>query len=76
MGGRLPAVTGADVVRALQRGGWAILRQTGSHVHLRHPDRGGLVTVPAHSGRTLGRGLLSDILARAGLSQAEFRRLL
>src|SRR5439155_4271025 len=53
-----------------------ISRQRGSHVVLRHPDRSGLVVVPVHRGQTLNRNLLDNILTQAGLSQADFRRLL
>jgi predicted RNA binding protein YcfA (HicA-like mRNA interferase family) len=73
---RLPAVTGNEAVRALQRGGFRVRRQTGSHVILTHLERGGRVSVPVHGARTLGRGLLHDILRQAGLTTGEFIRLL
>jgi predicted RNA binding protein YcfA (HicA-like mRNA interferase family) len=45
MSGKLPALTGADVIRALERGGFAVVRVRGSHHFLRHPD--GRTTVVA-----------------------------
>ena len=50
--------------------------QKGSHVQLKHPERGGRVTVPIHSGETIGPGLLRSILAQAQLTADEFRAAL
>lgn len=72
---RLPAVTGAEVVRALQRAGFSIVRQRGSHVFLQHAD-GRATVVPVHSGETLGAGLFAKILRDVQLSRDEFSRLL
>jgi predicted RNA binding protein YcfA (HicA-like mRNA interferase family) len=49
--------------------------QRGSHLHLRHPARGTLITIPIHAG-DLKRGALHAILKQAGLSTSEFRELL
>jgi predicted RNA binding protein YcfA (HicA-like mRNA interferase family) len=73
---RLPRVTGPEVLRALQRGGWHRVTPVGSHVQLKHPTRGGRVTVPVHRGRTLRLGTLNKILEQAGLTAAELRSLL
>ena len=73
---RLPRLTGSEVVRALRRAGWEQVRQEGSHVQLRHPARGGRVTVPVHAGETIGPRLLSSILAQAGMTADELRALL
>lgn len=74
MSRRLPAVSGDALVRALRRGGWEVVRQRGSHVRLKHPDRHTPLTVPLH--RELKRGTLAGILGDAGLGADEFRRLL
>lgn len=63
---RLPVATGAEVVRALQRAGFARVRQRDSHVFMRHPD-GRATVVPVHSGETLGPGLLSRICNDVGI---------
>jgi predicted RNA binding protein YcfA (HicA-like mRNA interferase family) len=60
------------MVQALQRFGWVVVVQKGSHVQLKHPVRAGRVTVPVHAGETFGPGLLRSILAQAGLSSDEF----
>jgi hypothetical protein len=36
---RLPVVSGAQLVGALGKLGWAAVRQRGSHVRLKYPDR-------------------------------------
>ena len=69
----LPRCTGRQVVRALERLGWIVVVQRGSHVQLKYPNRGGRVTVPVHAGETLGPGLLRSILNQAGLSADELR---
>jgi len=73
---RTPRVTGAEIVRALRSLGWVVVVQRGSHVQLRHPQRGGRVTVPVHAGETIGPRLLHWILEQAGLDLDEFRRAL
>lgn len=50
--------------------------QKGSHTQLKHPDRGGRVTVPVHAGETIGPDPLRSILAQAGLSTEDFRSAL
>ena len=50
--------------------------QRGSHVQLRHPERGGRVTVPVHAGKILGPGLTQAILNQTGLDPDELRRIL
>ncbi|MHB8342469.1 MAG: type II toxin-antitoxin system HicA family toxin [Mycobacteriales bacterium] len=51
----LPAVSGAKVVKALERAGFAVARVSGSHHVLRHPD-GRVVVVPVHPAQTWRRG--------------------
>src|SRR5579859_3996345 len=46
----LPRVTGREVVRALGKLGWEAVIQKGAHAQLKHPTRGGRVTVPLHAG--------------------------
>ncbi len=68
----LPALTARQVVRALQRAGFVIHHQTGSHVHLRSPDKPGLrVVVPYHN-RDLAPKTLRSIIAQAELTADEF----
>jgi predicted RNA binding protein YcfA (HicA-like mRNA interferase family) len=72
---RLPAVTGAEVVRALERAGFEIVRRRGSHVVLRHRD-GRATVVPVHRGQTLGPGMLLKIARDIEVTREELRQLL
>jgi predicted RNA binding protein YcfA (HicA-like mRNA interferase family) len=53
-----------------------VVAQKGSHVQLKHPDRGGRVTVPVHAGETIGPGLLRSIPNQAGITVEELRAVL
>jgi predicted RNA binding protein YcfA (HicA-like mRNA interferase family) len=72
---RLPRLTGGDVITALEKIGFVVVRIKGSHHRLRHPD-GRVTTVPVHGSETIGPGLLSSILRDCDLSRGEFEGLL
>ncbi len=65
---KLPIVSGNEAVKALQRLGFTVVRQKGSHIILRQ-DRCGCV-VPNH--REIKTGTLAGILKQAGVSVEEF----
>ncbi|MBI3868255.1 MAG: type II toxin-antitoxin system HicA family toxin [Verrucomicrobia bacterium] len=58
---RLPRIRGRELLRALRRIGFEVLRIKGSHHFMRHPD-GRSTVVPVHSGEVIGPGLLTIIL--------------
>jgi predicted RNA binding protein YcfA (HicA-like mRNA interferase family) len=72
---QLPSVTGKKVIAALEKAGFEVARVRGSHHILIHND-GRRTVVPVHSGETIGRGLLSQILRDTELSREEFKKLL
>lgn len=72
---RLPRSTGAEVIRALGKAGFRVIRVKGSHHFLQHPD-GRATVVPVHTGETLGPGLLSRILRDAEFNRDELIALL
>jgi predicted RNA binding protein YcfA (HicA-like mRNA interferase family) len=51
----------------LEADGWYSTGQTGSHKQFRHPVKPGLIIVPMHTGKEIGKGLLHSILKKAGL---------
>lgn len=59
---------------ALENLGWTVVRQRGSHVRLKHPERSTPLVVPLH--RELKRGTLAGILRDAGVDRDDLRRLL
>lgn len=71
---QLPRVSGRDCVKALQRIGFVVKRQRGSHIVLRRDDPFAQTVVPDH--KELDRGTLRAIIRQAGLSPAEFSALL
>jgi len=73
--GALPMLTAREVIRALEKAGFQIQRQTGSHARLKHAD-GRVVTVPVHAGQDVGRGLLHKILRDADITPAKLLTLL
>ena len=69
---RLPRLSGSEAIRALERLGFTIVRQRGSHVILRKEMVVGAVgcAVPLH--RELAIGTLRGILKQAGVTLEEF----
>ena len=62
-----------EVLMALQRAGFVIRRQSGSHVVLRHAD-GRQTYVAMHTWDVPG-GTFRSILKQADLTEEEFRKL-
>ena len=57
-----------DVIRTLERDGWRLDRQIGSHRQFRHPDRPGTVTVAGKPSDEVPKGALGSIWRQAGRS--------
>lgn len=76
---RLPRVTGRQVVRALERAGFEVFDQSGSHVYLHRWTGEGWtkrITVPVHVGKILKLKTLRNILKQADLTVEEFIKYL
>jgi predicted RNA binding protein YcfA (HicA-like mRNA interferase family) len=73
---KVPSLPYDQVIRALQRDGWVVVRQKGSHVRIqKHTQTETLkLTIPAH--RPIKRSTLSHILKQAKLTAGEFEKLL
>jgi len=56
-----------EVLTILQRDGWAVNRQTGSHRILLHPTKPGTVTVAGNPQKEIPPGTYNSILKQAGL---------
>ncbi len=65
---KLPVLSGADVINALERLGFAQVRQRGSHVVLRRGSAGTVVPLC----REVKTGTLAGILRQAVVTQDEF----
>ena len=72
---RLPRVTATEVIKVLEKTGFILVRQSGSHKIYKNAA-GRRVTVPFHAGEVLPPKLLKSILRDADLSVEAFDRML
>ncbi len=72
----IPSLAYREILRALQRDGWVIIRQRGSHIRLQKHmgERTLKLTVPAHI--PVKRSTLSHIIKQAELDLDSFLKLL
>ncbi|MGQ9645092.1 MAG: type II toxin-antitoxin system HicA family toxin [Thermodesulfobacteriota bacterium] len=70
---KLKVCSGAEAVRKLQRAGWSVARQKGSHLMLTKPGYQWTLSVPLHD--ELGPGLLRKLIRQASLTVEEFNDL-
>jgi len=73
---KVPSLPYEQIIRALQRGGWVVVRQKGSHVRLqKHTLTETLkLTIPAH--RPVKRSTLAHILKQARVGVTDFIELI
>ncbi|PHJ62035.1 periplasmic or secreted lipoprotein [Nostoc linckia z18] len=73
---RVPSLSYVEIITALERDGWTVIRQRGSHIRLQKqmPDEVLKLTVPAH--RPVKRTTLAKILKQARINLEQFLDLL
>ena len=73
---KVPSLNYDEVVRALRRDGWVVVRQRGSHIRVQKhtPTETLKLVVPAH--RPIKRSTLAHILKQARLTVEQFGNLL
>jgi predicted RNA binding protein YcfA (HicA-like mRNA interferase family) len=69
---RLPVISGAQLVKALQKAGFEIVRQKGSHVSMSKGEH--RTVIPLHD--ELAKGTLLVVLKQCGLTKEELTNLL
>ena len=75
MGEKLPRITAGEIIKVLERKGFVLVRQSGSHKI--YKDKKGLrVTIPYHSRKILHPKVLKSIMRDAEISIEELRNLL
>lgn len=69
---KLPVVSGSEVIKMLEREGFLVVRQRGSHVslHKKVNDKTLLVVVPMK--KEIKKGTLLSIIKQAGMTREEF----
>jgi len=72
---KFPRRTGQQVIAALRKAGFEVLRIKGSHHFMSHPD-GRRTVVPVHRGETIGPGLMLKIIRDCEMEREEFLELL
>jgi len=75
MSDKLPRITAAEVIRALEKAGFFLARQSGKHKIYKNRE-GRRVTVSYHSGKILHPKVLKSIMRDADLTIEEFKDLL
>jgi len=73
---KIPSLSYDKVIRVLQRAGWVVVRQKGSHIRLqkRTLDEVLKLTIPAH--KPIKRSTLSHILKQARMNIDFFLELM
>ena len=72
---KLPRLTAREIIAVLEKSGFTLARQSGSHMIYKNVD-GKRATVPFHGPKTLHPKILKSILRDAGLSQEDLEQLL
>ena len=71
---KLPSLKPREVIRILEKAGWYVKRQTGSHVIMVNERLKKALPIPFHT-RDLKTGTLHGIIKRSGMSKEEFLKL-
>jgi predicted RNA binding protein YcfA (HicA-like mRNA interferase family) len=58
----------SELLRILQQDGWYVVRQHGSHYIMRHPFKSGIISMPYHGAKEVGKGFLIDTLKKAKIN--------
>ena len=74
MAGQLPVLSGKEVRKAFEKGGWQFARQRGSHMILVKDGSIASLSVPDH--KEVARGTLRGLIRAADITVDEFLGLL
>ena len=69
---KFPGLSGAQIVRALEKLGFVVARQSGSHIVMRRNGQG--CVVPSH--KEVKVGTVNGVLRQAGVTAEEFNSVL
>jgi predicted RNA binding protein YcfA (HicA-like mRNA interferase family) len=75
MSEKIPRLTAGEIVKVLEKCGFAVARQSGSHKIYKNAD-GKRATVPFHAGKILHPKVLKSILNETEISVEDLKRLL
>ena len=72
MAQKLPRLKASEIIRILEKHGFVLISQRGSHQKWRHPASRKQVIVPYHKGNQLPLGTLKSIIEGSGITEDEF----
>lgn len=72
---RLPRMNAAEAIRAIEKAGFILTRQSGSHRIYKNTE-GHRITIPYHSGKELHPKIIKNILKEADLTIEEFLEMM
>jgi predicted RNA binding protein YcfA (HicA-like mRNA interferase family) len=72
---KIPPISPNKLVKILEKEGFKIIRQKGSHVIMIN-SRKTRIVIPVHPGKDIKPGLIRAILREAGISREKFLKLL
>jgi len=59
----------SELLRFIEKDGWSLVRQRGSHRQFHHPSKSGTVTVAGKPSIDVPPGTLNSVLKQAGLKE-------
>ena len=73
---KLPVISGKEAVKAFEKLGYAPVRQTGSHIRMKHISDSSKTPISIPNHKVLGKGLLRKFLRDADITVEEFIKLI
>ena len=72
---KIPPISPNKLIKTLEKEGFKVIRQKGSHVIMINNKRNRIV-IPVHPGKDIKPGLTRAILREAGINREKFLKLL
>ncbi len=67
---QIPLLAPTKVIKILEKFGWSIARQKGSHIIMTKPGSISTLSIPNH--KEVARGTLKSLILKSGISIEEF----
>ncbi len=71
MSSKLPAITANELIKIIEKKGFVKVRQSGSHAIYKN-SFGNRTTIPIHSSKIIGKGLLKQIMKDTEITIKDF----
>jgi len=73
---KLPVISGKEAVKAFEKLGYALVRQKGSHIRMKHLSYASKTPFSIPNHKVLGKGLLRKLLRDADIIVEEFIKVI